>query len=126
VVVARLGRRPCQRPVAATLGARGAVHQVGGDADQPGPHLHVLGPVVGAAAEGHEERLAEQVVGELAHPAAQVAVHGGRVPVEEDREPLRVGQRRRDQLLVGGLRPSGDGVRRRAGRPVQRESGHEQ
>ena len=62
-----------------------------------------------APPEGDQEGLAEQVVGELADAAAQVAVHGGRVPVEQRRELRRVVDRGDVLLRRGGLLGSGNG-----------------
>ncbi|UOY00523.1 hypothetical protein MVA48_16160 [Blastococcus sp. PRF04-17] len=77
-----------------------AVHDVRGDAEQPRAHLDVLGAIGRTTPEGDQERLAEQVVGQLSDAAAQVPVHGRGVPVEEGGEDLGLGDRPRDQLTV--------------------------
>jgi hypothetical protein len=79
------------------------VHHVGRDADQPGPHLDVVRPVGRPPPEGDQERLAEQVVGEVTDPAAEIPVHRRRVPVEEHREALRLLDRPLDQFAVRRL-----------------------
>jgi molybdopterin-dependent oxidoreductase alpha subunit len=76
-----LGNARRQGSVAPPFGTRVGVHQVGGDAQQPGPHIEPLRTVGGPPAERDQEGFAEQVVGQLTGAAAQVAMHGGRVRV---------------------------------------------
>ena len=95
------------------------VHHVGRDPDQPRPDLDVLGPVGRPPPEGDQEGLAQQVVGEIAHPAAEVAVHGVRVPVEQGRElaPGRPRSGRSARRPSAGLRQRAQGRRARCGHP---------
>ena len=68
-----------------------------------GPDVEALGPVVRPATEGDEKGIAQQVVGQFADPAAQVAVHLAGMPVEQRGEELRLLDRPSDQGRVRGL-----------------------
>jgi hypothetical protein len=99
------------------------VHQVRGDAEQPGTDVDVLGAVGGPAPEGDQERLAQQVVGQVPDAPAEIAVHRRRVPVEQGGEVLGLLERPGDELGVGRQRV-GHRPERRGSVPRRRSVGH--
>ncbi len=65
--------------------------QVGGDPVQPGPGIRVAEVIPVPLGESGQERLGDQVIGNLAAGTpGQVAVNVRGVPVEQNREPLRL------------------------------------
>jgi hypothetical protein len=87
----RLGPDASQRHVVAGLLAPMPRHQVGRDAEQPGPQAPAAGVEPVALAERHQKRLGRDIVGCLhAQPAAHIAEDVADVPVVDDGEHLRV------------------------------------
>jgi hypothetical protein len=86
-----VGRGLGQRPVPPHLGSRVPVQQVGGDAVQPRQRAGLAEVEAPPPIERDKHGLTGEIVGELAaDPASQEPVHGHRVPVEDDREGIRV------------------------------------
>lgn len=103
---------PGQRPVEPDLGLPVAADHVGGDAEQPRTRVAVGQVVAVPAAEGHQEGLADHILGRAGpEPPGGVAVDIGGMPVEDGGERLRLGPGTRDQRRVVG---PGVRIRRRA------------
>src|ERR1022692_4468831 len=78
-------------PVLAGLVPAMLADQVGGDPIQPGPGIGVTEVIPVPLGESGQARLGDQVIGNLrASTPGKVAVNVGRVPVKQDREPLRL------------------------------------
>jgi hypothetical protein len=97
----RLGHGGPGDPVLAGLVPVVLADQVGGNPIQPGPGIGVSEVIPVPFGEGGQEGLGEQVVGGLAASApGKVAVDDRRVPVEQDREPLRLPPGTRDDRSI--------------------------
>ena len=87
----RLGRGGLPDPVLADLVPAMLTDQVGSDPIQPGPGIGVAEVIPVPLGESGQERLGDQVIGNLAASTpGDVAVNVRGVPVEQDREPLRL------------------------------------
>lgn len=106
-LVARQGSAQC--PVPGDFLPLVPPDEIRPDSIEPRTHVHPVSAVITALAECGQEGFAEEVIGQVAHTATQVAVDCRRVPVENLSENLWLVYRGAQEVVVGAWCRTWDG-----------------